>query len=198
MLGSNNPVALVAMMKYLTSAPLRSMTLGLACLLAGAATLTQAKESASDSNSNSASGWMFGFAPYNWHFSDAKKEHDWEPDNQDHAYVWLLQAEKSLNERNVAGFAVFNNSFGQFSQYAYYGWRFRPFDSTPGLFFKVTAGVIHGYKYPYNKKIPLNNKNGWGITAIPAVGYDFSKNWGGQINVLGTAGVMFQINYTMQ
>ena len=35
------------------------------------------------------------------------------------------------------------------------------------------------------------------LTAIPAVGYDFSRHWGAQINVLGSAGLMFQLNYTM-
>ena len=93
---------------------------------------------------------------------------------------------------------MFSNSFGQPSQYAYYGWRFTPLDSMPKLFIKLTAGVIHGYKYPYNKKIPLNNKHGWGLTAIPAIGYDFTPNWGGQVNVLGNAGLMFQINYTIR
>ena len=58
--------------------------------------------------------------------------------------------------------------------------------------------MIHGYKYPYNKKIPFNNRHGWGLTAIPALGYDFTPNWGGQINVLGNAGLMFQINYTIR
>jgi hypothetical protein len=143
------------------------------------------------------SGWSLGYSPYTYHYSDAKQEHAWEPEEQKHSYVWLLQAEKTLDARHIAGFAVFSNSFGQPSQYGYYGWRFRPFDSTPQLFVKLTAGIIHGYKYPYDKKIPLNNHHGWGITAIPAVGYDFTPNWGGQINVLGNAGVMFQLNYSV-
>lgn len=143
-------------------------------------------------------GWTVGYAPYTYHFSDAKKEHDFEPDNEKHKYVWLVTAEKQFGERNVAGLALFSNSFGQFSQYAYYGWMFRPFDSTPQLYFKLTGGVIHGYKYPYNKKIPLNNKNGWGITAIPAVGWDFNSHWGAQLNLLGNSGLMFQANYTFR
>ncbi|MDR3003458.1 MAG: hypothetical protein LBV14_04410 [Acidovorax sp.] len=143
------------------------------------------------------SGWSLGYSPLTYHYSDAKQEHAWEPEEQKHSYVWLLQAEKTLDARHIAGFAVFSNSFGQPSQYGYYGWRFRPFDSTPQLFVKLTAGIIHGYKYPYDKKIPLNNRHGWGITAIPAVGYDFTPNWGGQVNVLGNAGVMFQLNYSV-
>ena len=114
-----------------------------------------------------------------------------------HSYVWLLNAEKQLDERQVAGFAYFSNSFGQPSQYAYYGWQFRPLGSTPQLYFKLTGGVIHGYKFPYHKKIPFNNKNGWGITAIPAVGWNLNENWGGQLNLLGTSALMFQLNYSM-
>ena len=178
-------------------------TLGLACWLAAASAGAQTSDPAAAADKSAdkpsaLSGWMFGYAPLDWHFSDAKKENDFEPDEQKHAYVWLIQAEKELDERHIAGFAYFRNSFGQPSQYAYYGWRFRPFDSTPGLFFKVTGGIIHGYKFPYNKKIPFNNRHGWGITAIPAVGYDFNRNWGAQINVLGNAGVMFQLNYTVR
>lgn len=189
-------------MKTLRITALTLSSLGLACLMVSISVKAQTSNSApaadNASKPSALSGWMLGYAPFDWHFSDAKKEHDFEPDQQKHAYVWLIQAEKELDERHIAGFAYFKNSFGQPSQYAYYGWRFRPFDSAPGLFFKITGGVIHGYKFPYNKKIPLNNKHGWGLTAIPAVGYDFNKNWGAQINVLGNAGMMFQLNYTVR
>ncbi|MFE1572588.1 hypothetical protein ACFIQG_12290 [Comamonas odontotermitis] len=144
------------------------------------------------------SGWSFGYAPYTYHFSDAKKEHDYEPDDEKHKYVWLVNAEKQLDERQVAGFAYFSNSFGQPSQYAYYGWQFRPLSGTPQLFFKITGGVIHGYKYPYHKKIPLNNKNGWGLTAIPALGWNFDEHWGAQLNLLGKSALMFQLNYSIR
>lgn len=143
-------------------------------------------------------GWTLGFSPYTLHYSDAKKENDWEPDNEKHSYVWLVQAEKRLDARHIAGLALFSNSFGQFTQYAYYGWQFQPLDSLPGLYAKVTAGVIHGYKEPYHKKIPLNHKSGWGLTAIPALGYQFTPQWSAQINILGNAGLMAQINYTLR
>ena len=104
----------------------------------------------------------------------------------------------SLTNTRLPALPTFSNSFGQPSQYAYYGWQVRPFASTPQLFFKLTGGVIHGYKFPYHKKIPLNNKNGWGITAIPAVGWNLNENWGGQLNLLGTSALMFQLNYSMR
>ena len=144
------------------------------------------------------SGWSVGIAPYTYHFSDAKKEHAWEPDSEKHSYVWLMNAEKHLDNQQVAGLALFSNSFGQFSQYMYVGREFHPLAATPQLFFKLTGGVIHGYKYPYHKKIPLNNKHGWGLTAIPAVGWNMSENWGGQVNLLGKSAVMFQLNYAIR
>lgn len=151
-----------------------------------------------DSPSSALSGWTFGYSPYTYHFSEAKQEHSYEPENAKHSYVWLLNAEKRLDERHVAGFAVFSNSFGQPSQFAYYGWRFQPFDSTPQLYFKITGGLIHGYKYPYHKKIPLNTSSGWGLTAIPAVGWNFTPEWGAQVNLLGNSAVMFQLNYSLK
>jgi len=150
------------------------------------------------SDSSALSGWTLGYAPYTYHYSNAKKERDFEPDDERHKYVWLLNAEKKLDDHQVAGFAYFSNSFGQPSQYAYYGWQFQPLASTPQLFLKLTGGVIHGYKYPYHRKIPLNNRNGWGITAIPAVGWNYNQHWGGQLNVLGKSALMFQLNYTMR
>lgn len=182
--------------------PLRVLTAALlltAPLAALAAPTGQEPGSASTPAGRSLlSGWTFGYSPYTVHYSNAKQEHDWEPEKQKHSYVWLLQAEKSLEGRSLAGLAVFSNSFGQPTQYAYYGWRFQPFDALPGLYTKLTGGLIHGYKYPYDKKIPLNNRNGWGLTAIPALGYQITPEWSTQLNVLGSAGVMFQINYTVR
>ena len=97
-----------------------------------------APEAAPDSHSDSIfSGWTFGYAPYTYHFSEAKKKHEFEPDVK-HSYVWLVQAEKRLAGRSVAGLALFSNSFGQPSQYLYYGWRFTPLRAAPGVFFKLS------------------------------------------------------------
>lgn len=153
---------------------------------------------AADAPTSALAGWTFGVAPYTYHFSDAKRQHDYEPENEKHSYVWLLDAEKDLDGRHVAGLAVFSNSFGQPSQFAYYGWRFQPLDSTPQLYFKLTGGLIHGYRYPYHKKIPLNTRSGWGLTAIPAVGWNFTPTWGAQVNLLGNSAVMFQLNYSLR
>lgn len=166
----------------------------LSCAMAGASS----HDSQTPSNPSALSGWSVGYSPYTYHYSNAKKQHDFEPDDERHKYVWLINAEKKLDDHQLAGFAYFSNSFGQPSQYAYYGWQFQPLSSSPQLFVKLTGGVIHGYRFPYHRKIPLNNKNGWGVTAIPAVGWNYNEHWGGQLNVLGKSALMFQLNYTMR
>ena len=159
--------------------------------VASAAADTSAAESAW-------TGWTLGASPYTYHFSEARQEHSFEPASQRHSYVWLLEAEKQIDANAFVGFAVFSNSFGQPSQYLFYGRRWQPLDSTPQLFIKLTGGVIHGYREPYHKKIPFNTRSGWGLTAIPAVGWQFSREWGAQVNLLGTAGVMLQLNYSLR
>ena len=76
-------------MKPLRLAP-ASVTLGLACWLAAASASAQSSDLAAAADTaadkpSALSGWMFGYAPLDWHFSDAKKENDFEPDEQKHA-----------------------------------------------------------------------------------------------------------------
>ena len=52
-------------------------------------------DSLSAGGGSALSGCTFGYAPYTYHFSDAKKEHDYEPDDEKHKYVWLVNAEKT-------------------------------------------------------------------------------------------------------
>ena len=98
-------------MKALRPISILAPALALAGLgLAGGANAQTAEPAAAAETAakpSALSGWMFGYAPFDWHFSDAKKENDFEPDEQKHAYVWLIQAEKELDERHIAGFAYF-------------------------------------------------------------------------------------------
>lgn len=81
----------------------------------------------------------------------------------------MLGLEFELPGSRLWGLAIFDNSFGQSSQYVYYGRKWDAFDSGR-WYVKVTGGLLHGYKEPYENKIPLN---GLGIApaAIPAFGY---------------------------
>ena len=58
----------------------------------------------------------------------------------------LILGEWNITEQWLAGASVFDNSFGQSSQYVYGGYRFRPFERLQPLYFKVSAGLVHGYR----------------------------------------------------
>jgi hypothetical protein len=61
------------------------------------------------------------------------------------------------------------------------------------LSFKWTAGLLYGYKEPYEDKVPLNYK-GFSPGVIFAFAYEFKPGWSAQINILGKAGMMAQLN----
>ena len=73
--------------------------------------------------------------------------------NQQH----LIQGEWNMTEQWLVGASVFDNSFGQPTQYVYGGYRFRPLEELQPLYRKVTAGLVHGYTGQYQNKIPFNN-----------------------------------------
>lgn len=161
-----------------------------------ASTSTSAQELKMSTTLSEAGLWTIMAAPVTLHYSDMKKKSNSTDDK--HSYVWLLGAEKMLDERYFAGVAFFSNSFGQPTEYVYAGAKFRPLDDLPKFFAKVSAGVIHGYKSPYDKKIPINTSSGWGLGVIPSIGWDFNDQFAAQLNVLGSAGVMLQMNATVK
>ncbi|MDG4553903.1 MAG: hypothetical protein P9E24_06605 [Candidatus Competibacter sp.] len=125
-------------------------------------------------------------APGVIHFS-----HD--PEHAD--YSWLVGAEWQTPSRWVVGAAYFNNSFDQKCQYYYFG-KFWPLESIDGnLYFKLTGGVLLGYKEPYENKIPYNH-DGVAPGAVPGLGYRFG-DFNVQLNLLGTAGAMFTVGYDL-
>lgn len=131
------------------------------------------------------SGWKIQTSVYTRHF-DQDPEH-----NNDQN---MLSAEALLKNDWLIGASLFDNSFYQRSQLVYAGksWSLRGSDS---WYFKLTGGLLHGYKEPYEDKIPYN---GLGIAPviIPALGFRYrwlvaEANLGGLAVVLFTAGVRF-------
>lgn len=118
---------------------------------------------------------------------------DSDPEHAD--YSWLVGLEWQSPSRWLVGAAYFNNSFDQKSQYLYFG-KSWPLDSiSSNLYFKLTGGLLLGYKEPYEDKIPIN-KNGVGLGALPALGYKYG-DFNVQLNLLGTAGLMFTFGYDL-
>lgn len=96
----------------------------------------------------------------------------------------MLGFENGLGGVRLWGLAMFDNSFGQESQYLYLGQKWRAFESDQ-WYYKLTAGLLHGYKEPYDDKIPLNDL-GIAPAIVPALGYR-NKSFFAEFSQLGLA-----------
>jgi hypothetical protein len=108
----------------------------------------------------------------------------------DHKPVVMLGLEGGTFDGPVWGAAAFSNSFGEPCAYAYVGWRFDALFGVPNLFAKLTGGLLYGYKGKYERKVPFNH-DGWGVAAIPAVGWRITPKDSIQFGLLGTAAAFF-------
>lgn len=123
------------------------------------------------------------YSPFTHHF-DASPEH---------RYVWLVGVERERADHRLSGVTYFSNSFGQPSTYIYpWGRNYPNIGGVEGLFVKWSAGLLYGYVEPYENKVPLN-VNGFSPAIIPSIGYE-RAGYSTQINLLGTAGLMWQIS----
>lgn len=122
----------------------------------------------------------FTFSPYTIHWSH----------NPEHKPVVLAAVDEQVPGNRFCGFALFSNSFGQPSAYAYVGQQFDHLLGNPHLFVKVTAGILYGYVGQYQNKVPFNH-GGFSPAIIPSVGYRFNEHDSVQVKVLGNAGLMF-------
>ena len=110
-------------------------------------------------------------------------------------YSWLVGLEWQSPSRWLVGASYFNNSFNQKCEYFYFG-KSWPLDFiSDKVYFKLTGGLLLGYKEPYEDKIPFNN-NGIAPGAIPSLGYKYG-DFNVQLNLLGGAGLMFTVGYDL-
>lgn len=118
--------------------------------------------------------------------------------DEEHKDVIMLGLERQRVNGSIDGFNLFTNSFGQPSIDLYPWGRVVPrLWGVDALSFKWTAGLLYGYVAPYDNKVPLNH-NGFSPAATMAFTYDFAPGWSGQVNVLGTAALMFQLNMDLK
>ena len=122
----------------------------------------------------------FTFSPATYHFSH----------NPEHKPVVLVALDEQLPGGRFCGVSLFSNSFGQPSTYVYVGQQFNGLFDNPKLFVKVSGGIIYGYVGKYQHKVPLNS-HGFSPGVIPSIGYNFTQHDSAQIQLLGTAGLMF-------
>jgi len=124
--------------------------------------------------------WDLTLSPYTKHWSH----------NPEHKTVVLVAMDSHLKGGRFCGLALFTNSFGQESAYAYVGQQWDGLFGNPKLFTKVSAGLLYGYRGQYKNKIPLNNL-GIAPAIIPSLGYAITPKDSAQVFMLGTAGLTF-------
>ncbi|MBE9549827.1 MAG: sn-glycerol-3-phosphate transporter [Proteobacteria bacterium] len=98
-----------------------------------------------------------------WRFQTSLYTKHWDPDPDHVNNSKMLNLEFTTASKWLYGFSWFDNSFGQPSQYLYAGRQWSLFNKD-WAYFKLTGGLLHGYKEPYEYKIPLN-----GLGVAPAI-----------------------------
>jgi len=116
----------------------------------------------------------------------------WSDSEEYEGTPWLAGIEVARENRHLFGIALFNNSFDQFSQYYYYGYKWRlPF--VEGAHFKLTGGMIYGYVDEFEDKLSPN-WGGWAPVLVPSLGWKQDR-FGFDVALLGDAGLMLLIGY---
>lgn len=119
-----------------------------------------------------------------WRFQTSLYTHHWSEDPDHNNTQKLIDFEFETTKKWSYGFAWFDNSFGQPSQYLYAGYYWDLF-GTEWAYVKVTGGLLHGYKEPFEDKIPFN---GLGIAPaiVPSIGVRYKRVFT-ELQILGGA-----------
>jgi hypothetical protein len=134
------------------------------------------------SSEGTTSGWQVD----EWQIQTSVYTHHWDPDEEHVNNQKLIGVEAVMENQWSIGLAVFDNSFGQNSQYLYVGKRWALWRSKY-WYFKLTGGLLHGYEEPYEDKIPLNEL-GIAPAILPSLGFRY-KFFTTELNIAGTAAI---------
>jgi hypothetical protein len=121
-----------------------------------------------------------------WHFQTSLYTKHWDPDPEHDNSQSLIGVEALFRNGWIVGGAVFDNSFGQTSEYLFMGKQWDMFGSDY-WYFKLTGGLLYGYKEPYDEKIPLNDL-GVAPAFLPIIGFRYKRVFI-ETNILGIAAV---------
>ncbi len=152
----------------------------LGCLLACFCFNLQAQDD--DPAQEQGHGWKY--RGFNIQTSLYTKHWDPDPEHTDHQH--LVGPEIEFENDYLVGLAFFQNSFDQSSQFLYIGRTWRLF-RTDWFYFKLVGGLLHGYKEPYEDKIPFN-----GLGVAPAILPSFGvryKRVMAELQIAGTAAI---------
>lgn len=127
-------------------------------------------------------------SPFTYHFTY----------DTEHSDVVMIGLEREYPDAKLDGVVLFSNSFGQPCIYIFpWGQVYHSIGGIKPLSFKWSAGLLYGYKAPYENKVPLNYK-GFSPGLVPALAYEFKPGWSAQLSFLGNAALMFQLNVPLK
>ena len=128
-----------------------------------------------------------------WYFQTSAFTRHFDPKPHHNNAQRLLNVEWQGENDWILGGAYFYNSFDQPSQYVYGGYMWRPFDDLRGAYFKLTGGLVHGYKGEHKDNIPFN---GLGVAPalLPSIGIS-GKRFATELVVFGTSGVTWNVGF---
>lgn len=126
--------------------------------------------------------------PYKFTLQTSVATRHFHPSSTQNNHQDLLNLEWNYKSNLLVGAATFRNTFKQSTQLVYWGAKFHPLDSAPGMYLKVVGGLIHGYKGEHKDKIPFNQL-GTAPAILPSVGY-CHKQFCSELIIFGTAGAM--------
>jgi len=154
-----------------------------ACLVAGT-TVGGAEPAPEGRGAFEPGHWRLAVSPYSLHFAPS----------EEHENVYAVALERQRDDGWLWGGSYFSNSFGQPSGYIYVGQRIEGVSWAPQFFVQWTGGLMYGYRGKYEDKVPLNS-NGFSPGLLLSVGWAFDKRLSTQMNLLGSAGLMWQLSY---
>ena len=104
----------------------------------------------------------------------------------------VLVSGEYYRNKYVLGISLFNNSFGQFSQFYFGGRQWNPFRKKPNLNVKLAVGVVSGYRGEHYDVLPVRWGDRYGLGVVPSVGWKKGRT-GYEVSVLGVGGLLFSI-----
>ena len=128
-----------------------------------------------------------------WRFRTSLYTKHWDPDPEHVNNSKLINLEFETSNKWFYGLAWFDNSFGQPSQYLYAGYTWKLF-SKDWAYFALSGGLLHGYKEPYEDKIPLNEL-GVAPAILPTFGVKYKRVFA-EIQILGVAAATVTVGFS--
>jgi hypothetical protein len=117
------------------------------------------------------------------------------PSDEHEGPALYFGAEVQKPSRWLYGLGLFNNSFGQFSQYLYFGKQYNLTQVHQNLHIKLSGGIVHGYKDEHRDDLPITFGD-FAPFIVPAIGVH-DDHWSADLVLLGTKAFMINIGFAI-